>query len=155
MTTTTVDLPAFTLRGIARTFNTETRHQIPQLWDESVPRLFTLPGHDPQALYGACIDMIEGDGPDCGFVYMVGIAVDPSAPSLDGITTVPVPAGRYAIFTYDGPIAGFPQFIDAVWREHLPATGLIKRNAPDFERYDERFSAKSGDGVVDYYIPVA
>ncbi|MBK6418714.1 MAG: hypothetical protein IPF79_05940 [Ignavibacteria bacterium] len=29
MTTTTVDLPAFTLRGIARTFNTETRHQIP------------------------------------------------------------------------------------------------------------------------------
>ena len=154
MTPTIVELEAFTLRGIARTFNAKTRHQISQLWNESVPRLFALPGHIPRALYGACIDMIEGDGPDCGFVYMVAIAVDPSAPSIDGITTVSVPAGRYAMFTYDGPIVGFPQFIDTVWREHFPSTGLIKRDAPDFERYDERFSAETGGGVVDYYIPI-
>lgn len=155
MTPTIVNLEAFTLRGVARTFNAETRHQIGQLWNDAVPRLFALPGHNPHALYGACIDMIEGDGPDCGFVYMVGIAVEPSAPSTDGMGTIEVPAGRYALFSYDGPITGFPQFVDAVWREYFPSTGLTKRKAPDFERYDERFSAESGGGVVDYYIPVA
>lgn len=154
MTPTIVNLEAITLRGIARTFNAKTRHLIPQLWDDAVPRLFALPGHDPTALYGACIDMIEGDGPNSGFVYMVGIAVDPSAPSTDGITSVAVPAGRYAKYTYDGPISAFPQFIDAVWRELFPAMGLIKRNAPDFERYDERFNSESSAGIVDYYIPI-
>lgn len=36
----------------------------------------------------------------------------------------------------------------------MPESGLEAANAPDFERYDERFDAESGSGEVELWIPV-
>ncbi|MBC8125031.1 MAG: AraC family transcriptional regulator [Candidatus Kapabacteria bacterium] len=154
MTPTEVQLDAMHIRGLARTFNMSTRHNIPQLWADAVPLLHTMPGRVPTATYGTCIDMFAGEDGDAGFVYMAGVEVDPEAPSPEGLTTVVAPAGKYAMFTFDEHISKFPEFIDAVWSKYFPASGYTKRKALDFERYDERWNPVTGSGPVDYYIPI-
>jgi AraC family transcriptional regulator len=94
------------------------------------------------------------EGDDYGFVYMAAVEVLPSAAEHEGMTTVVAPAGRYAVFTFDDHISKFSEFVDAVWRDHFPASGLTRRSAPDFERYDERWDPETGTGPVDYFIPV-
>lgn len=147
-------LDAITLCGVARTFTGATRHLIPDLWMEAVPRIFALDGRQGDTTYGACIGMNTKEGDDYGFVYMAAVEVLPTTVAHDGMTTVVAPAGRYAVYTFDDHISKFSEFVDAVWRDHFPTSGLTRRSAPDFERYDERWDPETGLGPVDYFIPV-
>ena len=36
----------------------------------------------------------------------------------------------------------------------LPESGLCMANAPNFERYDEKFDPLTGDGGLEIWIPV-
>lgn len=147
-------LDAITLCGVARTFTGATRHQIPDLWMEAVPKIFALEGRQGDTTYGACIGMNTKEGDDYGFVYMAAVEVGPTAAEVEGMTTVVAPAGRYAVYTFDDHISKFSEFVDAVWRDLFPTSGLTRRSAPDFERYDERWDPETGMGPVDYFIPV-
>ncbi len=149
-----IELEARRLCGMAKTFNAKNRHLIPELWSDFTDQLSSMPGVTGNATYGACIDMVEGTGPNSGFVYMAAIEVDTKDAPPEGMVAVDVPAGRYARFSFKGPIKNFPQWIDVVWREYFPASGLKHRDAPDFERYDDRWDPESGNGVVEYYIPI-
>jgi AraC family transcriptional regulator len=82
------------------------------------------------------------------------VEVDPSMPCPDGMTTIEIPSGRYARFTFNGHISGFSSWVDEMDGIVMPASGLRRRNAPEFERYDERWDAHTGMGPVDFYIPI-
>lgn len=142
------------IRGLARTFTGATRHMIPDLWMEAVPKMFAMDGVITDVTYGACIGMNTKVGDDYGFVYMAAVQVDPTVPEPDGMTTATLEGGSYAVYTFDDHISKFSEFIDAVWRDHFPSSGLQRRSSPDFERYDERWIPDTGMGPVDYFIPI-
>jgi AraC family transcriptional regulator len=154
MTPTIVHMDEIIIRGVAKTFTGATRHTIPDLWAEAVPTLLSMQGMVNDVMYGACIGMNTKVGDDYGFIYMVAVHVDSSAPAPENMTTVALETGAYAVYTFDDHISRFSEFIDAVWRDHFPASGLVRRPSPDFERYDERWIPETGMGPVDYFIPI-
>lgn len=154
MTPTIIHLDSMVLRGLARRFTPETMQGISQLWAEAVPHLHDTPGSTGDAVYGVTLGMEMADGRMLSFDYMPAIEVTPGSAAPEWSTTAELPAGKYAMFTYDGHISGLPEWMGKVWREGLPASGLKHRNAQDFERYDERWHSETGTGPVDYYIPV-
>lgn len=146
--------PAFVVTGMAREFTPQTMPQIPTLWGEFGPRMGEIPGR----VEGSCLGMMIGhakteqDEPRCS--YMACVETDPAAQTPEGMTRMEVPASRYAVFTYDGHISRIGAFIDKVWGEWFPASGLTRAEQPDFESYDERWNVATGEGPVDYYIPI-
>ena len=78
----------------------------------------------------------------------------PNAEIPAGFVRLEVPAARYAVFTFNDHISRIGPFLDKVFGEWFPATGLSRASAPEFEFYDHRFDGATGNGEVDYYIPV-
>jgi AraC family transcriptional regulator len=141
---------AFTVAGLAARYSQETASTIPAQWDRFAPRAAEIQDVVPGAVYGVCYD---GDGQG-QFDYMSGLAVSRAESLPEGMTAVRVPAGRYAVFTHSGNIADFSKTVHAVWNGGLADAGVGHRPAPDFERYDERFDPKTGDGEVEIWIPI-
>jgi AraC family transcriptional regulator len=41
-----------------------------------------------------------------------------------------------------------------IWNQWLPASGLRAADAPNFERYDEKFDPLTGNGGLEIWLPV-
>ena len=53
-----------------------------------------------------------------------------------------------------GALAGIRATTYSIWNKYLPESKLEFAEAPDFERYDERFDAKTCKGAAEIWIPV-
>ncbi len=137
--------------------------EIPRLWDAFVPRIGDVAGRIGEASYGVC-EMLPGPGgaPTTGpgpFLYTACVetasaeAICADAPLPAGMVRLTVPGGKFAVFTYRGPISAFSTFVEDLWRRVLPAAGLTPRAAPDFEEYGADFHPERGP--VGVWVPVA
>lgn len=147
-------LPAFRMCGMKRNFNSETRNQIPDFWGEFVPRMHEVQKIVGTTTYGACTAENEAEQHGGGFTYIVAFEVEADAPVPTGMDAFDVPEQKYAKFTFDGHISGFPAFIDDVWCKAMPESGLTIKHGISFERYDDRWIPETGLGPVDYFIPI-
>ena len=86
--------------------------------------------------------------------YVAGFEVDRVAIVPAGMERVEVGGGRFAVYSHDGPVTGLPDTVHTIWSAKLAADGLIPREAPAFELYDERFDPKTTTGTVEIWIPV-
>ena len=149
-----IEKPAFTVVGLAKEFTPETAKEIPQLWTEFGPRIGSIPGQKGFHCFGMCVEAEKVvDGQPC-FTYAACVEVGQDAEAPDGLAKFQVPAARYAVFTFDDHISRISGFIDRIFGEWFPATGLTRATGPDFEYYDHRWNPQTGTGEVDYYIPV-
>jgi predicted transcriptional regulator YdeE len=86
--------------------------------------------------------------------YLVGVEVA----SVDALPAelgrMRVPAVRYAVFTHAGPVETIRTTWNAALNEWLPSSGFRSAQTPDFERYDERFDAATGSGIVEIWVGV-
>lgn len=153
-----VDLPAPALRergafrviGLSTRCTFETNAAIPRLWTDFNPRCGEVPSPVAGAAYGVCCDM-EADG---HFRYVAGL--ESTATHVpDEFDSVDIPASRYAVFMHVGHLSSFNKTVYTIWNKALPDAGLEPAKTPDFELYDERFHPKTGDGVVEIWIPIA
>ena len=137
------------LAGIRR-YHTfiESEAGIPKQW-ESFNKLPEIPNQVPGVTYGA-ICMAD----EAGMEYMCAIEVT----SFDNLSSelgrMRVHEQNYAFFTHEGPIWGIRKTWDYIMSEWLPASGIKPANALDFERYDDRYDALAGEGVVEIWFPV-
>ncbi len=44
--------------------------------------------------------------------------------------------------------------VGTIWNEWLPASKLCVADAPNFERYDEKFDPATGNGGLEIWVPV-
>ncbi len=65
-----------------------------------------------------------------------------------------VPPQKYAVFVHEGHIAEIGASWDAIIHQLMPALKLEDANTPSFERYDHRYDAMSGNGVVEIWCPI-
>lgn len=73
----------------------------------------------------------------------------------DEFATLRIPQHRYAVFTHKGHISTIQATWAAIFRTGLPELGAQVADAPDFEKYDERFDPRSGSGIVEIWMPLA
>jgi AraC family transcriptional regulator len=94
--------------------------------------------------------------PDFSAVFIKWAAVE-----VNDFTEIPVdmetciiPAGRYAVFHYQGhPGAAIPYFAE-IFCKWLPEAGLSVDQRPHFEILGEKYKNNSPDSEEDIYIPV-
>jgi len=141
---------AFRVIGFAQMCSFENNSAIPGLWQKFNAREDEIDNRIDKAAYGVCCDA-DGQG---NFRYVAGVAAPLDATKPTGMQDTKIPAGSYAVFTHSGHIAAFGKTVYTIWNKSLPESGLEPRFAPDFEVYDKRFDARTGQGEVEIWIPV-
>ncbi len=100
--------------------------------------------------YGVCCN-----GDDAGnFDYVSGVEVADFSDLPRQFQSVRIPEQRYAVFTHSEHISTIRRTVNTIWNHWLPASGMKAADAPNFERYDEKFDSSTGNGGLEIWIPV-
>ena len=136
--------------GLGERYRFETNHGIPLQWQRFVPYIGNIPGQAGTVAYGVCCNS-DGTG---NFEYIAGVEVSSFDDVPPELRRVRIPAQRYAVFTHRDHISTMRSTFYTIWNQWLPASGYEVADAPDFERYDERFNPQTGTGEVEIWLPL-
>lgn len=137
--------PAMLLAGIKARYRPETVAGIPALWQRFLPHV--APN---QVVYGACCDNDDAGN----FDYLCAMAVDNFSRVPHDWARLRLAPQRYAVFFHCGHISTIRATWHTIWNAWLPGSSLEAADAPDFERYDQRFDPASGTGGVEIWLPL-
>ncbi|MEM6461181.1 MAG: AraC family transcriptional regulator [Pseudomonadota bacterium] len=124
---------------------------IPPLWQTFAARYAELDGIVDGTTYG-----VSCDADDKGnFRYVAGVEAGPNMAVPKSMDSVDIPDSRYAVFTHKGHVSDLPKTIYTIWNKALSDEALEPKMTADFELYDQRFDAATGQGVIEIWVPVA
>jgi AraC family transcriptional regulator len=141
---------ALLIAGLGGRYTFETNEGIPAQWQRFGPYIGTIPGQVGWTTYGVCCNTDDAGS----FEYICGVEVSDFSDLPEELSRIRLPAQRYAVFSHRGHISTIRSTVYTIWNKWLPESGLAVADAPDFERYDDRFDPKSGSGVVEIWIPM-
>jgi AraC family transcriptional regulator len=147
MTVKTQQMPAMTIVGL----NIRTRPrapEIPALWPKFVARIPEIENRaESYVTYG-----VMRPQPDA-LQYMAGVSVSKAERIPNGMESVIIPAGTYAVFSY--PLSQLGKGFGEIYNQLLPRSGLRVLPGPSLERYGEDFKAQDPQSPVGICIPVS
>ena len=121
---------------------------IPALWPKFVARIPEIENPaEPHVAYG-----VMRPFPD-GLLYMAGVSVSKPGRIPNGMESVTIPAGTYAVFSY--PISQLGKGFGEIYNKLLPASGLRVVPGPSLEHYGADFKAHDPNAPVGIWIPVS
>ena len=136
--------------GLGERYTSENGAGIPNQWQRFHQSVEDIPGRIGKVAYGVCCN-----GDDAGnFDYISGVEVSDFSDLPREFSRVRIPEQRYAVFTHRDHISTIRRTVNTIWNHWLPASGLKAADAPNFERYDEKFDPLSGNGGLEIWIPV-
>ena len=65
-----------------------------------------------------------------------------------------IPACRYAVFSHRDHISTIRATHVTIWSTWRPESGHEVADAPNFERYGEEFDPRTGNGLVEIWLPI-
>ncbi|MGW7515475.1 AraC family transcriptional regulator [Streptomyces sp. NPDC054796] len=119
--------------------------------DQARKLLETLSDQEPHGILAVCdgLDPSRAEGTDLDYYH--GVVTSAFAP--EGMATLPVPAGTWAVFTTSGPA---PEAVQALWRdvftEWFPSNPYRSRPGPEILR--TRMSADGSEADAELWLPV-
>ncbi len=129
---------------------TSNGNKIPVMWEHLLEREHEIASPNKDITYGICAPQDETH-----FCYTAGAEVDENTPTISGMVIQKVPANTYAVFTHQGPTHKISETLMHIFKTWLPESGYEILQAPDFERYDQRFLGPlHEDSQIDLYFPV-
>ena len=134
------------LAGIRRWHRYEDcPNAIPQQWSE-FRSLGKFPGQCGTVSYGAvCAHSADSLEYLCAVEVADFKAIDPA------LGRMRLQPQHYAVFIHEGPISGIRATWDGILHDWLPRSGRVAANAPNFERYDERYDPRTGLGGLEIW----
>jgi AraC family transcriptional regulator len=145
------DGKAFLVAGVSGRFSHDNAAGIPLLWQRYHQDGGNIPNQVGNVAYGVCCN-----GDDAGnFDYIAGVEVADFSDLPREFGRVRIPAQRYAVFTQKDHISAIRRTVNTIWNHWLPNSGFKMADAPTFERYDERFDPKTGNGGLEIWVPLA
>jgi AraC family transcriptional regulator len=142
--------------GLGGGFPEEPMEKIKALWDKFLKREDEIKNVKGAYSLGVCmmehpqIEKHDGDS----FIYIAGSPVSSLSEVPPGMVTCEIPASRYAVFTHKGSLNKLPETMKYIFGTWVEKGGYEKKNAPDFELYDERFDPVSDNSEFDIYVPI-
>ncbi|OKK13268.1 AraC family transcriptional regulator [Streptomyces sp. CB02488] len=119
--------------------------------DRARELLEKLSDQEPHGILAVCDGLDPGRAEGTCLDYYYGVVTLASAP--EGMATLPVPAGTWAVFTTSGPA---PEAIQALWRdvftEWFPSNPYRSRPGPEILR--TRMSADGSEADAELWLPV-
>jgi len=123
---------------------------IPGQWQRYHQKVDEIPDRVGNLAYGVCCN-----GDDSGnFDYIAGVEVSDFSDLPREFSRVRIPAQRYAVFSHSEHISTIRRTVNTIWNHWLPESGLCVADAPNFERYDEKFDPATGNGGLEIWVPV-
>jgi AraC family transcriptional regulator len=145
-----VTLKPLLIAGVGERYTCEGSAAIPGQWQRFHQSVADIPGRVGQVAYGVCCN-----GDDAGnFDYIAGVEVTDFSDLPREFSRVRIPEQKYAVFTHREHISTIRRTINTIWNQWLPASGLKAADAPNFERYDEKFDPQTGSGGLEIWVPV-
>jgi AraC family transcriptional regulator len=124
--------------------------RIPFAWQRFMPYFGQIPGQIGNVTYGVKANSDDGGN----FEYIAGVEVATFEDVQRELTRLRLATQTYAIFEHRGHVSTIRNTFAEIYGTWLPQAGLALADAPDFERYDERFDPHTGCGTVELWIPV-
>lgn len=141
---------ALLIAGLGERISCDNGAVIPGLWQRFHQEVADIPARIGGVAYGVCCN-----GDDAGnFDYIAGVEVADYSDLPRRFARVRIPEQRYAVFTHRDHVASIRRTVSTIWNHWLPASGLKAADAPNFERYDEKFDPRTGNGGFEIWIPV-
>ncbi len=128
---------------------------IPALWGKYAKRATEIKSRKSWVDMGVCICQPENERshPDeC--LYMAATEVTDTTDVPEGMTSMIIPAGKYAMFTHKGAVSKIGLTVSYIYGSWLPKSGQKLREAADLEMYDSRFNPDSDEFELSLYIPI-
>jgi AraC family transcriptional regulator len=138
------------IAGLGERYTFETNQGIPCQWQRFRPYIGNIPGQIGGTTYGVCCNS-DGTG---HFEYVAGVEVASFTGLPRELSRIRIPEQRYAVFTHRGHASTMRSTVYTIWNKWLPASDYKVADAPDFERYDESFDARSGLGTIEIWLPI-
>ncbi|HTB04568.1 MAG TPA: AraC family transcriptional regulator [Bradyrhizobium sp.] len=136
--------------GLGERVSQENSAGIPGQWRRFHQSVANIPARIGNVAYGVCCN-----GDDAGnFDYIAGVEVADFSDLPREFARVRIPEQRYAVFTHHDHISTIRRTVNTIWNHWLPASGLKAADAPNFERYDEKFDPLTGNGGLEIWVPV-
>ena len=141
---------AMLVAGVGERISFDNSAGIPALWNRFHRDVHDLPGRIGQVAYGVCTN-----GDDTGyFDYIAAVEVADFSDLPRDFSRVRIPEQRYAVFSHTDHISTIRRTISAIWNHWLPSSGHKLADAPNFERYDEKFDSVTGNGGLEIWVPI-
>ena len=124
--------------------------EVAVLWDDLLQRLDELPGvqvTDPG--YGILLDYDDMSGE---FTYMAAVVAEAGDPPPEGMRELVIPAGDYAVFTFDFSL--LPQVSRYAYQEWLPLSDYVAGDGYDFEYYPADFDPAGEAATMQIFVSV-
>ena len=142
---------AFLVAGIGERCTLENQGAgIPSQWQRFHQTIDNVPGRIGKVAYGVCCNADDSGN----FDYVAAVEVTDFSDLPREFQSVRIPEQKYAVFTHAEHISTIRRTVNTIWNHWLPASGMKAADAPNFERYDEKFDSSTGDGGLEIWIPV-
>jgi AraC family transcriptional regulator len=161
MDTRVIDRPAFRLVGHAtrvplvhQGVNPHIHQHVAALPEEEHLRLKDLSDTEPAGLLAVSDDLDPDRAEGSELTYLHGVAVSRDTTSADGLDTIEVPAGTWAVFRTTGP---YPNALQETWAatatEWFPSNRWRLRPGPEIVAVIER-AADFSTATCELWLPV-
>jgi len=144
------DGKAFLVAGLSERYSSETSAAIPSQWQRFNDWFGKVPGQVGNVAYGVCYNADDAGNID----YLCGVEVGDFSALPAEMSRLRIAAQRYAVFSHREHISTVRRTWNTIWNQWLPASGHIPADAPNFERYDEKFDPVSGMGGLEIWLPL-
>jgi AraC family transcriptional regulator len=92
----------------------------------------------------------NGDGIE--YVCAAGVTKFGSVPKT--CIKVTLAPATYAVFAHDDHVTQIRETYEAIWNDWFPKIGKTPAEAPSFERHNDTFDPRTGNGGVTIWIPI-
>jgi AraC family transcriptional regulator len=92
----------------------------------------------------------SGDGIE--YVCAAGVTKFGSVPKT--CIKVTLAPATYAVFAHDDHVTQIRETYEAIWNDWFPKIGKTPAEAPSFERHNDTFDPRTGNGGVTIWIPI-
>lgn len=130
----------------------------PELWRRFMPRKKEIVNSLDSNLYSIQF-YPPGSGPmsgDPGSIFEKWAAIEVSAAASlpEGMETMVLPAGRYAVFQHLGPASAFMKTFGFIFKNWLPGSEYLVDDRPHFEVLPENYRVDDPNASEEIWIPI-
>ncbi|ACD21443.1 AraC family transcriptional regulator [Paraburkholderia phytofirmans] len=144
------DGKALLVAGLSERYTSETCAAIPSQWQRFGDYFGKVPGQVGNVAYGVCYNADDSGNID----YLCGVEVSDFSALPAELSRLRISPQRYAVFSHREHVSTIRRTWNTIWNQWLPTSGHIPADAPNFERYDEKFDPVSGMGGLEIWLPL-
>lgn len=126
-----------------------------ELWSAFMPRRGEIPNRRATSFLSVNVYAPGGPpAPDTVFEKWAAVEVEPGTAPPEGMETLELAGGRYAVFVHNGPASAWPQTARRIFGEWLPASGRQLDARPHFEVLSADYRPDDPEAEEEVWIPI-